>query len=229
MNFNSKKLELLQQYVKPDQHAKISRLQLIQEFHFFALLAACDVLKRIDIPDGETLETFFDITKKILQKKITRGDLVETPKYTLAIHNSILEACKQYYDQITNQEFFQRVNEASIDELLNGKKEKYGDSMLYSGLNKDGIEIPVIIASEPNQQKEILTKFKEVVRLYNPGSMSAYDAERSLFQGVSGIGASVYGGGGGRRSFKKRTTSNKRKSIKRSRSNRRRHRRTTRK
>ena len=224
MPFNLKEQELLNKYEVPqEQQTKISILELIQRFHFFALIAACDVLKRIDIPDGETLETFFDITKKILQKNITRGELDETPKYTLAIHNSILEACKQYYDQITNQEFFQRVNEATIDELLNGKTNKFSGSPVYTGLIKDGIKFPVILGVIPDKQNTILTKFKEVARLYNPGRMSADDAERSLFQGVSGLGASVYGKGG-RRSSKKRTTSAKRKSAKRSK---RRHRRRT--
>ena len=70
MHFNRKEQELLNKYEVPqEQQTKISILELIQRFHFFALLAACDVLRGIVIPDGETLEIFFDITKKILQKK----------------------------------------------------------------------------------------------------------------------------------------------------------------
>ena len=217
-----------------------TKLTLPEKFNLLGLLSACEELQSIDIPEGETFETLFDITIHGLQQNLSieENEKMKNVKYKNAIEK-ILSACQHFYEQITNKGLTGDVLNLSIDILFNGKKSKYTGNTEYYGLTQSGIIFPLILAKTVEDRNRILTKFKQVANLYILKGfkfgrfMTPEEIEESFFKGVSGVGASVYRGGG-RRSFKKRTKSAKRKSIKRksikrSRSNRRRHRRTARK
>ena len=211
------------------------KLILPVKYNLLGLLFACEELQSIDIPEGETFETLFDITIHGIQRNLSieENEKMKNDKYNNAIEK-ILSACRRFYGQITNKELTDDVLNVSIYNLFNGKKSKYTGNMEYDGLTQNEIIFPLILAKTVEDRNKILVKFKQLAKLYIVNGfksgifMTPTEIKESFFKGVGGLGAIVYGEGG-RRSFKKRTKSAKRKSIKRSRSNRRRHRRTTRK
>jgi hypothetical protein len=207
-----------------EERKKVDNIESIVQFNFLGLLAACDVLKDIAMPEGETYESLFEITKKILRNQLKPSEIDELkdPRFKNA-NDIILRACKVFHNQIKNKESTGHVHEVTIDNLFKGKISKYTGNMEIRGLDSMGIRFPLIIGSNDDEQKEILKKFKEVTLLCNPNVMTPTEVEESLFSS----GRVCYGG-----FTKKRTRRPQRKCTKRNRSNRHRrrpHRRTSRK
>jgi len=225
-SFMDQEVSLLNQYEFTDKETQRLILEILDlriKFNFLGLLSACDELRLIDIPERETLETLFAITINILENKLPadKTDLIKDVKYKDAI-KKILGACQKFYDQITNKYLTNDVLDVSIDNLFAGKNLPSGNTD-YTGLTKSNITFPLILAKNADDQKQILTKFKEVANLYIVNGLNSRkfmtpdQAEQSLFGGVSGVGSVIHHQSG---SSKKRTTSVKRKTAKRNRSNR---------
>ena len=143
----------------------MKKLYPAMEMHFFALVAAIDVLKQIQIPEGMTLPQLLEITKRTLQSPAT---VIDDPRYTDTIDKLILDACDAYYNEITNLGLRDEVNDQTIEQLMYGKTLRYTTTKEYNGITDIGLKFPVIIGSTIDEHKQILSSFKEVAKLYKP-------------------------------------------------------------
>lgn len=127
------------------------------------MLAACDVLRSIVIPDGETFESLFELTIKILNKELTQSEINELKKnetYYNAIQ-TILKACKVFHNQITNIGLTNAVHEVTIDILFEGQKSKHTGATLIHGLDGKDIEFPLILGKNMDEQKKFWKSLKK--------------------------------------------------------------------